>query len=654
MSLQVTALTDKAAIRKDTASLAGSKPDNTLTPSNSSDQVLSLHRTVGNQAAGRLLSSGLIQAKLTISQPDDVYEQEADRVADEVMQMAEPSIGTKSPYSCAKDRACENGGSAQLRPLISTPLMQRKEDEESPEETTVQAKKDSGRTPHLSADLLRLVRSPGGGGERLSPATRSFFEPRFGYDFSRVRVHTDPRAAEVAESLNARAFTRGNDVVFGPGSYSPDTDCGKRLIAHELIHLIQQERSESHGDSVHRKANGSAAPSGLACIVARGEGHASGVDLLFGLSSTSLTTESEEVIARFAGEWIAGGSQTDVSVDGYASTDGPEELNWRLSCDRAEEARDRLIKNGIPVGKIKTIAHGETSEFSLTSLEKNRRVVISTLQASAKAVADTKQEGAPARPAQDAKRKFVSTLCHRDFQGVVGGFVPARHCFVWGHPDVVAADPANIKKPDPSTITYDNSVSGEMDPDPTKETKCTATYDVDPNIVRQNYVRLCKPSNYNLVSFNCCTCAYLALQAAGASPSAANFPAENQGMALPFDGGWKRTVLETVWLNDIDEIEDVMDSLSDDDTRALSPAMKAHWVKRLISGSYCTEAEGDKVIRLFKSTPVSGRPSLYSTVEGHAWTGDWKSGVTVIDDDMVDALSNEQLKTLKDIINGVK
>src|SRR5205085_3153068 len=72
--------------------------------------------------------------------------------------------------------------------------------------------------------------------------TRTFMEPRFGHDFSRVRVHADGRAAESARSVNALAYTVGEDLVFGAGQYAPGTSAGKRLLAHELSHVVQQEQ----------------------------------------------------------------------------------------------------------------------------------------------------------------------------------------------------------------------------------------------------------------------------------------------------------------------------------------------------------------------------------------------------------------------------
>jgi hypothetical protein len=82
-----------------------------------------------------------------------------------------------------------------------------------------------------------VLRSPG---QPLDGTTRAFMEPRFGHDFSRVRVHTDAKGAESAIAVNALAYTVGRDVVFGEGQYAPETSQGRKLIAHELMHVIQQ------------------------------------------------------------------------------------------------------------------------------------------------------------------------------------------------------------------------------------------------------------------------------------------------------------------------------------------------------------------------------------------------------------------------------
>jgi osmotically-inducible protein OsmY len=99
----------------------------------------------------------------------------------------------------------------------------------------------AGPATHPSApSLVRdVVDSPG---RPLDSATRSLMEPHFGYDFSRVRVHTDRPAAESAQALSANAYTAGNHVAFGAGRYTPGTSGGKHLLAHELTHVVQQAK----------------------------------------------------------------------------------------------------------------------------------------------------------------------------------------------------------------------------------------------------------------------------------------------------------------------------------------------------------------------------------------------------------------------------
>jgi Domain of unknown function (DUF4157) len=163
---------------------------------------LQLQRTVGNQAVLSLFRSGRIQPKLRISQPGDPFEQEADGVANQVMRMSLDETLPAAP-----------------------PQIHRKE----------QSGSTDGETSVADNFLSGL-----GPGQPLDAATRAFFEPRFGRDFSAVRIHTDARAAESARTVDARAFTAGGHVVFDKGSYRPHTRDGRFLLAHELAHVMQQ------------------------------------------------------------------------------------------------------------------------------------------------------------------------------------------------------------------------------------------------------------------------------------------------------------------------------------------------------------------------------------------------------------------------------
>jgi hypothetical protein len=103
-------------------------------------------------------------------------------------------------------------------------------------------RKPAGAAGPVTAPRIvhEVLASPG---QRLDKQTSSFFEARFGHDFSRVRVHTDEKAAESARGVNALAYTVGHDLVFGQGRYAPTTTSGQRLLAHELSHVVQQEQA---------------------------------------------------------------------------------------------------------------------------------------------------------------------------------------------------------------------------------------------------------------------------------------------------------------------------------------------------------------------------------------------------------------------------
>ena len=110
--------------------------------------------------------------------------------------------------------------------------------------------------PPVVHEVLRSAGRP------LDATTRAFMEPRFGYDFSQVRVHTDAKAAESARAVNALAYTVGRDVVFSTGQYAPGTMSGRRLLGHELTHVMQQRQGDRHLLQLKR-ADRSACPKGF-------------------------------------------------------------------------------------------------------------------------------------------------------------------------------------------------------------------------------------------------------------------------------------------------------------------------------------------------------------------------------------------------------
>lgn len=237
------------------------KPELSQSMDSPVDRILFLQRTVGNQAVQRMMKSGTLQAKFRIGQPNDKYEQEADRVAGQVMRIPEPQI-QRQPEEEEKEELQTKPLAEQLSPLVQRQVEPEEEEEEEPiqtiglaeqitpfgqrqveeeeEEEPLQTNQTSGATPWRSRGLEARLHSLRGSGQSLPESVRAFFEPRFGYDLSQVRVHTNAQAADSARAVNARAFTVGRDVIFSSGQYAPHTTKGKQLLAHELTHTIQQ------------------------------------------------------------------------------------------------------------------------------------------------------------------------------------------------------------------------------------------------------------------------------------------------------------------------------------------------------------------------------------------------------------------------------
>jgi len=210
------------------------------------DSILYLQRTIGNQAVSRLIKSKALQAKLRIGQPGDVYEHEADRVADAVMRMPAPQKVSINNSRIQRASTTFEENELKRQPIEEEEeeeeKLQRQPAEEEEEEKKLQAKNVSVSNPVVDSVIENQIQYMKGGGRSLSQGERAFFEPRLGYDFSDVRVHEDAKASEAARGVNARAFTIGKDVVFNAGEYSPDNQKSQKLMAHELTHVIQQNR----------------------------------------------------------------------------------------------------------------------------------------------------------------------------------------------------------------------------------------------------------------------------------------------------------------------------------------------------------------------------------------------------------------------------
>jgi hypothetical protein len=231
-----------------------------------------------------------VQAKLTVSQPDDPYEKEADHVAESVMSMPETVAPSAKKDEQEKVQLKEEEQHEEIvQPKLQAPqitALQRKEDdatiqpklsaviqrsEDSNYETvsadagcdsTVQCKANniniqrSGRAPPQSTGNFESnLSNSNGSGSALPDSTRSFMESRFNANFGDVRIHTGSTAETLSRDINAQAFTHGNNIYFNSGKYSPHTSSGGQLLAHELTHTIQQGavKTNSGNNTVARK-----------------------------------------------------------------------------------------------------------------------------------------------------------------------------------------------------------------------------------------------------------------------------------------------------------------------------------------------------------------------------------------------------------------
>lgn len=173
---------------------------------------------------------------LHIGQPNDFLEREADRAANEVL----ADRGTRLGWSLSKmDMAAPLQRKCDCSAASGTHCEEcKKKDKEKEKMGTLHRRAIDSATPsEVPSIVYEVLNSPG---RPLDSATRRFFEPRFGHDFGRVRIHIDSRAAESARAVNAQAWTVGQEIIFAQGRYAPETPAGKNLLAHELAHTIQQ------------------------------------------------------------------------------------------------------------------------------------------------------------------------------------------------------------------------------------------------------------------------------------------------------------------------------------------------------------------------------------------------------------------------------
>ena len=362
-------------------------------------------------------SKGMIQAKLKINEPGDIYEQEADRVADAVLRMPEPGVQRQvepeeeetlqakplaeqitplvqrqvEPEEEEEEPIQTKALSEQITPLVQrqeeevqpkpiaeqiTPLIQRQVDPEEGEEEPIQAKGNSPSTAVATPSIESSINSLKGSGQPLPESVRNYFEPRFGYDFSGVRVHTGVKANDTARAVNSRALTFGKNIVFNRGSYSPETREGKKLLAHELTHVVQQRGRLTDGMRISRtnKCQGDnlgnvlfRTPAGSRRTRRRSTNkimvYKRGNLLIFrlfdfGIKQHKLKPAHVAFLSKISA--IIKRMEILVYIIGHTSRSGPAGANKKLSLNRALRVDWHLIKYGVRSHQLRMQGKGES------------------------------------------------------------------------------------------------------------------------------------------------------------------------------------------------------------------------------------------------------------------------------------------------------
>ena len=254
-------LSKDTATRKRSGIKQTSAPKTTTMPISSTGYTFIQPKLICPCDGGCPSCSPVVQSKLKVGAIRDKYEQKADRVADEVMRVPEPQVQRQAGNEEEKELIQARSIADQI-----TPLVQRQVEEEEEEEELLQTKPVAEQPIPLAQQQVEseekafgddtfhsIAGQRGTGGQSLDTETRLQMESIFKRDFSNVRIHTDARAQDLANSLNARAFTYKDDVWFGKNEKPDD----RRLLSHELTHVVQQSSSSSRGDKSAIPTSGS-------------------------------------------------------------------------------------------------------------------------------------------------------------------------------------------------------------------------------------------------------------------------------------------------------------------------------------------------------------------------------------------------------------
>lgn len=327
-------------------------------------------------------------APVRIAAPDSAEEREADWIADAVLRggaaLGGPPGGSGPPVIHRQCAACAAGG----------PPCEHCSDER---DAAVFLSRSGSRTrAGCSAEAVAAVKGPG---QPLPEGVRDYFAPRFGADLSHIRLHTGGRAAAAARAINARAYTFGSDIAFAPGAFRPDTQPGRRLIAHELAHVAAGHgnagallRDDGPENAESEATEAVEAPLSRAEEIELSRNSPGGVTGTlepfrlvldnFAIDSADLKDEHRAALAELTDLLrSAGANGLRLVIVGHADASGADRYNQRLSRRRASAVR-RALGGSLPV---QVVGLGEASpavdEDTASARSRNRRVEIFFLPA---------------------------------------------------------------------------------------------------------------------------------------------------------------------------------------------------------------------------------------------------------------------------------
>lgn len=382
------------------------------------------HTVAGGQCDNCKKKKYDLQRELRVGEANDVFEQEADRIADRVL--AAPAGGR---VNTAPLRVQRFTGTPGGDPVAAPPSVDRT----------------------LSAS-----------GHPLATPLRRDMEQRFGHDFSRVRVHSDSSAAKSAAEINANAYTVGPDVVFGAGRFRPGTHEGRRLLAHELTHVVQQ-RGGDNSAVLHKQSNviqRDVDEEGIETGEVTPTTTTPGSPTEFGPTTTEpgcprvptgLSDLRPDPPCPSAEEPVAGRhfqfcTDSDVfrdamqlpnlrsfarsqradsifKIHGYASTDGSTQGNLNLSCHRAKRTARELENAGVPSQQIRMFAHGETALYGPQA--RDNQIALVGAEAPE---GQTTPTSTPATSLRDAIDQAVARIIARDYRLAADAYISRWTC----------------------------------------------------------------------------------------------------------------------------------------------------------------------------------------------------------------------------------